>query len=182
MGGRGDHPPSVLDFQAGDKPLESGTTRTALARTRCASARRMSRTYDRPTSIPSLLPMTIPALRALAPALVALVLSSPAVAQTVRYFQLPERSAPHDVAPAPDGTVWYTAQRTGHLGRLDPKTGTVEEIPLGRGSSPHGVIVGPDGAAWVTDSGQNAIVRVDPATRAVQIFAAGWVARRRPID
>ncbi len=72
--------------------------------------------------------------------------------------------------PAPDGTVWYTAQRTGHLGRLDPRTGKVDEIPLGRLSSPHGVIVGPDGAAWVTDSGQNAIVRVDPATRAVKVF------------
>lgn len=97
-------------------------------------------------------------------------LVAPALGQTVRYFELPSRSAPHDVAPAPDGTVWYTAQRTGHLGRLDPRTGKVEEIPLGRGSAPHGVIVGPDGAAWVTDSGQNAIVRVDPATRAVRVF------------
>jgi virginiamycin B lyase len=94
----------------------------------------------------------------------------PAHGQTVRYYQLPARSAPHDVAPAPDGTVWYTAQRSGHLGRLDPKTGKVEEIPLGQGSSPHGVIVGPDGAAWVTDSGQNAVVRVDPATKAVKVF------------
>ena len=96
--------------------------------------------------------------------------AAPALAQSVRYFQLPPRSAPHDVAPAPDGTVWYTAQRSGHLGRLDPKTGKVEEIALGAGSSPHGVIVGPDGAAWVTDSGQNAIVRVDPSTRAVKVF------------
>ncbi|MBS1133955.1 MAG: streptogramin lyase, partial [Burkholderiaceae bacterium] len=106
------------------------------------------------------------------PALLLLVaLAAPALGQTVRYFELPPRSAPHDVAPAPDGTVWYTAQRTGHLGRLDPRTGKVEEIPLGRGSAPHGVIVGPDGAAWVTDSGQNAVVRVDPATRAVRVFA-----------
>jgi virginiamycin B lyase len=112
-------------------------------------------------------------LRTLASTVLALALSAPTLvlAQAVRYYQLPERSAPHDVAPAPDGTVWYTAQRTGHLGRLDPKTGKVEEIPLGRGSSPHGVIVGPDGAAWVTDSGQNAIVRVDPATKAVKVFA-----------
>lgn len=104
-------------------------------------------------------------------ALVALaLLAAPAAAQSVRYYDLPSRSGPHDVAPAPDGTVWYTAQRTGHLGRLDPRTGKVDEIPLGRLSSPHGVIVGPDGAAWVTDSGQNAIVRVDPATRAVKVF------------
>jgi virginiamycin B lyase len=106
------------------------------------------------------------------PAVLLLVaLATPALGQTVRYFELPPRSAPHDVAPAPDGTVWYTAQRTGHLGRLDPRTGKVEEIALGRGSAPHGVIVGPDGAAWVTDSGQNAVVRVEPATRAVRVFA-----------
>ncbi len=98
------------------------------------------------------------------------ILATPVAAQSVRYYDLPARSGPHDVAPAPDGTVWYTAQRTGHLGRLDPRTGKVDEIPLGRLSSPHGVIVGPDSAAWVTDSGQNAIVRVDPTTRAVKVF------------
>lgn len=104
-------------------------------------------------------------------ALIALsIVAAPAAAQSVRYYDLPSRSGPHDVAPAPDGTVWYTAQRTGRLGRLDPRTGKVDEIPLGRLSAPHGVIVGPDGAAWVTDGGQNAIVRVDPATRAVKVF------------
>jgi len=98
------------------------------------------------------------------------IIAAPAAAQSVRYYDLPSRSGPHDVAPAPDGTVWYTAQRTGRLGRLDPRSGKVDEIPLGRLSAPHGVIVGPDGAAWVTDGGQNAIVRVDPATRAVKVF------------
>jgi len=63
------------------------------------------------------------------------------------------------------------AQRQGALGRLDPATGKVEQIPLGEGSSPHGVIVGADGAPWITDSGLNAIVRVDPSTRAVTRFA-----------
>ena len=88
--------------------------------------------------------------------------SPPADAAEAKYFPLQPGEHPHDVAPAPDGTVWYTGQRTGVLGRLDPKTGTVERIPLGKNSAPHGVIVGPDGAAWVTDGGQNAIVRVDP--------------------
>jgi virginiamycin B lyase len=91
-------------------------------------------------------------------------------AQQVRYYDLPPRSGPHDVAPALDGTVWYTAQRSGDLGRLDPRTGRTEHIPLGFGSSPHGVIVGPDNAAWVTDSGLNAIVRVDPGTREVKRY------------
>ena len=83
---------------------------------------------------------------------------------------MPAGSHPHDVAPALDGSVWYTAQHTGELGRLDPATGGTHHIPLGSGSAPHGVIVGPDGAAWITDSGLNAIVRVDPVTEAVKVF------------
>jgi virginiamycin B lyase len=83
---------------------------------------------------------------------------------------VPVGSHPHDVAPAPDGTVWYTAQAVGELGRLDPATGKITEVPLGDGSAPHGVIVGPDRAAWVTDGGTNAIVRVDPATLEVKRY------------
>jgi virginiamycin B lyase len=108
-------------------------------------------------------------------ALAALVLAlgvpaPPALAAEIAYFNVPKGDHPHDVAPAPDGTVWYTGQRAGVLGRLDPKTGQIERIPLGEGSAPHGVIIGPDGAAWVTDSGLNAIVRVDPATREVKAW------------
>ncbi|MEZ5830537.1 MAG: hypothetical protein R3D05_05120 [Dongiaceae bacterium] len=99
-----------------------------------------------------------------------LAAASPANAETVQYFPLPDGAGPHDVAPAPDGTVWYTAQGQGALGRLDPKTGGVKQIPLGDGSAPHGVIVGPDGAAWVTDGGLNAIVRVDPSSLAVKVY------------
>ena len=91
-------------------------------------------------------------------------------AQEVRYYPVPDGAHPHDVAPAPDGPVWYTAQGMGALGRLDPRTGRAERILLGKGSSPHGVIIGPDGAPWITDSGLNAIVRVDPATREVKAF------------
>jgi len=90
---------------------------------------------------------------------------------TLREFPVPAGSAPHDVAPAADGGVWYTAQRTGELGWLDPRTGQTKHVKLGSGSSPHGVIVGPDGAPWITDSGLNAIVRVDPRTSEVKRFA-----------
>lgn len=85
-------------------------------------------------------------------------------------FQVTPGSGPHDVAPGPNGTVWYTAQRQGALGILDPRTGQVRQVLLGEESAPHGVIQGPDGAAWITDSGQNAIVRVDPATDAVKVW------------
>ena len=87
-------------------------------------------------------------------------IAAPELSFEVSTYPVPAGSQPHDVAPAADGGVWYTAQATGRLGWLDPATGEVREIPLGPGSAPHGVITGPDGAAWVTDSGLNAIVRV----------------------
>jgi len=85
-------------------------------------------------------------------------------------FPVPAGSHPHDVAPAADGGIWYTAQGSGELGWLDPIGGAFVEIALGAGSSPHGVVLGPDDAAWVTDSGLNAIVRVDGTTHAVTTF------------
>jgi virginiamycin B lyase len=92
--------------------------------------------------------------------------------EAARYYDVPKGSRPHDVAadPKPGGPVYYTAQRTGKLGILDPRTGKFEEIALGAGAAPHGVIVGPDGAAWVTDGGLNAIVRVDPQSRQVRTW------------
>jgi virginiamycin B lyase len=96
--------------------------------------------------------------------------AAPALAQDqVQFFDVPAGAHPHDVAPAPDGKVWYTAQRQGALGILEPATGAVEQVPLGRNSAPHGVIAGPNGAAWITDSGQNAIVSFDPGSREVTV-------------
>jgi virginiamycin B lyase len=91
--------------------------------------------------------------------------------QHVQEYEVPNGSHPHDVAVAEDGRVWYTAQGSGELGRLDPDTGDVEEVALGDGSRPHGVIIGPDGAPWVTDGGLNAIVRVEPSSLDVRTFA-----------
>src|SRR3954466_10068054 len=41
------------------------------------------------------------------------------------YFEIAPGAGPHDVAaaPTPGGPVYYTAQRTGKLGILDPRTG-----------------------------------------------------------
>ncbi len=85
-------------------------------------------------------------------------------------YRVPAGSRPHDVAPALDGGVWYTAQGSGELGWLDPATGETRHIPLGSGSRPHGVIIDDLGAAWVTDGGLNAIVRVDPDTDEVTVY------------
>ena len=105
------------------------------------------------------------------------LLSAPAFAQvSVQEYAIPRGHGIHDVwaDAAPGGPVWFSAQGSGHLGILDPKTGKVEFVKLGSSSAPHGVTQGPDGAVWLTDGGQNAIVRVDaragPNGRAVKLY------------
>jgi virginiamycin B lyase len=99
--------------------------------------------------------------------------AAPAFGQvTVQEYPVPSGHRVHDVwaDATPGGPVWISAQGSGNLGILEPKSGKIEFVPLGRGSAPHGVIAGADGAPWLTDGGQNAIVRVDPKTRAVKVW------------
>jgi virginiamycin B lyase len=110
-------------------------------------------------------------MRCLVMFLAALALASvSARAQESKYFELPRGDYPHDVAAAPSGEVWYAGQNLGIAGRLNPATGELQRISLGKKSAPHGVIAGPDGAPWFTDGGQNAIVRVDPITKEVKVW------------
>src|SRR5260370_15812819 len=82
----------------------------------------------------------------------------------IQTFPVLAGAGAHDVYPAPDGTVWVTAQSAGKLGRLDPRTGKSDLIALGPGAAPHGVVIGPDGAARVTQGRQNANPPASPRT------------------
>jgi virginiamycin B lyase len=99
-----------------------------------------------------------------------ILIPSMANSQESKYYAVPKGDFPHDVAVGPGGEVWYSGQKRGVAGRLDPVSGQIERIPLGGNSAPHGVIVGPDGAPWFTDGGQNAIVRVDAATKEIKVW------------
>jgi virginiamycin B lyase len=87
-----------------------------------------------------------------------------------KYFPIAAGIGLHDVAPAADGTIWFTCQGRGALGMLNPRDGSFKTIDLGKGAAPHGVTIGPDGAPWITEGGQNAIARVDPADHKVALF------------
>lgn len=102
----------------------------------------------------------------------ALLFALNATADPIRYYPVPEGTHPHDVAASPEanGPVYYTAQKTGRLGILNPVSGQTQEISLGEGSAPHGVVMGPDRKVWVTDSGLNAIVRFDPRSRTLNTW------------
>jgi virginiamycin B lyase len=100
----------------------------------------------------------------------ALMASSSFAAYDTKVFPLPNRTYIHDVAPAPGGLVYWTAQSDGMLGIFDPKAGTNTFVKLGDGSAPHGVIAGKDGKAWICDGGQNAIVSYDIKTKQVKVY------------
>ena len=101
---------------------------------------------------------------------IALLAANAAFAYETKVFPLPNHTYIHDVAPAPNGLVYWTAQQDGFLGILDPKTGSSKMVKLGEGSAPHGVITSKDGKAWIADGGQNAIVSYDPKTEAVKVY------------
>lgn len=127
----------------GSTPRSDGTPAPSPSESLPAAGRTASPTTGTPLPVPS-------------------INTGPQGRVSLQEFPVTPGSAPHDVAPAADGGVWYTGQGNGTLGHLDPATGKVREVRLGVGSSPHGVIVDRNGAAWVTDSGLNAILSVDP--------------------
>ncbi len=114
------------------------------------------------------------ALGALGAAALSMTLPLPAAARAKGMQSWPLRTARrtgiHDIAPVPDGGVWFSAQASGHLGYFDPAKGTTELIALPGTSSPHGVIQGPDKAAWLTDGGAQAIVRVGWPDRSIKSY------------
>lgn len=97
-------------------------------------------------------------------AVVLLACAGAAWSQTPRYFQLPPRSAPHDVAPAPDGNerdkVWLTEWSTNAILRFDPEKETFERYPSDRPNAQVRQMLGRAGEAWGAESGTDRLVMI----------------------
>ncbi|HKQ30143.1 MAG TPA: hypothetical protein VJS66_02560, partial [Burkholderiales bacterium] len=65
------------------------------------------------------------------------------------------------------GYVWFCRIGADMLGRLDPKTGQIDDLRTGPGSAPRRMAVGPDGTLWVTAYGNGKLIKVDPRERKV---------------
>jgi streptogramin lyase len=88
-------------------------------------------------------------------------------------WDLPATSRPHDTRIAADGSIWFNHFNDNMLGRLDPKTGAVEEwrwpYRAKEGSfAPTGArtLMGPDerGRWYIGNQAQSGVVVFDPAT------------------
>jgi virginiamycin B lyase len=118
--------------------------------------------------------MRIHKVTLLQPVLLAIVLT-PTLASTggkvsIKEWEVPTpNSRPHDPTVAPDGSLWYTGQRTNKLGRLDPQTGQFKEYPLKPpGSGPHGLVADREGNIWFTVIAKGYVGKLDPKTGQVK--------------
>ena len=74
-------------------------------------------------------------------------------------------SRPHDPRATHDGSIWYTGQLAGVLGRLDPDTGQIKEFQLKTPhTGPHGLAEDKDGNIWFTGNRIGIIGKLDPKT------------------
>src|SRR5580765_2656823 len=103
-------------------------------------------------------------------ALAALVQARPAISDSVDVkfddWMTPSKPAyPHDPAVAPDGSIWYTAQRASTIGRFDPATQQFKEFALPTpNSGPHGLQPDANGNIWYTGNAAGLIGMVDAKT------------------
>ena len=86
---------------------------------------------------------------------------------------------PHSLSFAPDGILWFTAQQSNSVGRLDPKTGEIKLVtmPTPR-SRPYGIIVSSKGVPTLCLFGTNKLATIDPATMAVKEYTLPDAASR----
>ncbi|MGQ0732601.1 MAG: Vgb family protein [Acidobacteriota bacterium] len=107
--------------------------------------------------------------------------SGSAVEVIIDEWTVPLDSFPHDPAVAPDGSVWYTGQRSNTLGRLNPDTNTITEYVLPTpGSGPHGLVADAAGGIWYTGNAARHVGRLDPTTGEVVEYAMPDARARDP--
>ncbi|MGZ4151979.1 MAG: Vgb family protein, partial [Actinomycetota bacterium] len=80
-------------------------------------------------------------------------------------------AGPTDVVVAPDGAVWFTERQVSAVGRFDPQTGVVTELPLASGAVPNAITTA-HGAVWVTER-YGKLARIDLSTHDISEIALG---------
>jgi len=86
-------------------------------------------------------------------------------------FQVPTPGAnPFDVAVDDNGIVWFTEFHAGAIGRLDPATGIITEMPVPNNGGPQHIAIATDGSVWFTERFNHRIGRLDPSNNQVTQF------------
>jgi len=82
--------------------------------------------------------------------------------QQFKEWDLPSGAHPHGLLVDKQGTVWYTGNGNGTIGRLDTGTGKVSEYQTpSKGGGPHTLVISDDGVIWFTLQSGDKIGRLD---------------------
>ncbi len=94
-------------------------------------------------------------------------------------YELPGPSRmPWSAFPDKNGNYWMPYYGNANkIGRLDPKTGEVQEYPVpNQGTAAiHSAVPAPDGSVWLTEQGSNKIGRWDPLTRTITEYQDSYI-------
>jgi virginiamycin B lyase len=101
----------------------------------------------------------------------AVIVAGP-VAATVKVWPVPTAgSRPHDPLATKDGMLWWTGQLSNRLGRLDPKSGAMQEFVLkSPHTGPHGLAEDRAGNIWFTANNLGFIGKLDPKSGEVSEY------------
>jgi virginiamycin B lyase len=99
--------------------------------------------------------------------------------QFVDYDAVSANAHPHDPAFGPDGSLWYTAQRTHKIGHVDA-AGKVREFDLPGTHGPHGLVTDRQGNVWYTGNTAALIGKLDPTSGKVTEYKMPDAAARDP--
>jgi len=69
-------------------------------------------------------------------------------------------SGAHDIAPGPDGNLWFTEYSASKIGKSTISGAITEYSVPTANSNPAGIVAGPDGNLWVTEFNFNKIAKV----------------------
>jgi virginiamycin B lyase len=74
-------------------------------------------------------------------------------------YELDAHTGPHNLIVDKKGFVWYTGNLASHIGRLDPKDGSIKKYPMPDPMvrDPHTQVFDKNGDIWFTAQGGNAI-------------------------
>lgn len=80
-------------------------------------------------------------------------------------------AAPCEIHFTSDGIGWVEEIAGNKIGRYDPRSGSITEVPVPTPLSvPGGEAIGADGGVWFTEVSANKIARLDPATQRIDEF------------
>jgi virginiamycin B lyase len=85
-----------------------------------------------------------------------------------------------DPLQTPDGTIWWAGMYASLIGRLDPRTGEMEEFRLDPTAIPHSIIADQTGNIWYTGNGNATVGMLDPETGEITVYPMPDPAARDP--